>query len=117
MLDFLNAQQIEELLQEKQRKAEAYAAQPERFTLFSLELEIRTDHGKHLVLYLEGLDIGPSACSEGRPRVAAIMGRELVDANPFAKGVCSFGDGPFAHAALKPARSTTSGQQEIRRLR
>ena len=54
MLEMHNAQAIDGLIQAEQAKAEAYAAQPERFTLFSLELDIRTEDGNHLVLYNDG---------------------------------------------------------------
>ena len=54
MLDTLNRQQIEELMNAEQAKAEAYAAQPERFTLYALEVEVRTEHGNQLVMYNDG---------------------------------------------------------------
>jgi hypothetical protein len=50
----LNAQQIDELLERKQAKAEKYASEPERFTLFSLELEMKSTHGNRLILYGNG---------------------------------------------------------------
>lgn len=52
--DQLNAQQIEKLLERKQAEAAKYAAEPDRFTLFSLEVEVRGDHRNHLVQYNEG---------------------------------------------------------------
>ena len=54
MLDTLNTQQIEQLLQAQRAQAATYAAQPERFALFALEGEIRTEHGKHLIMYNNG---------------------------------------------------------------
>lgn len=52
--DQLNAQQIDELLQAKQIKAEEYASQPEIFLLHSFELEMQSTHGKCSVLYDNG---------------------------------------------------------------
>jgi len=43
----------DEALQSEQAKAEKYAAEPERLTFFSLELEIKAEHGNHLITYDE----------------------------------------------------------------
>src|SRR5947199_10233086 len=44
----------DEELEQKQAKAEAYASEPERFLLFSLELELRAEHGNRLITYDDG---------------------------------------------------------------
>jgi hypothetical protein len=54
VIDIINAQQIDDLIREAQAKAEEYASQPERFTLLSLELEVRADYGNQLVIYNDG---------------------------------------------------------------
>jgi len=44
----------DEELERKQAKAEAYASEPGRFTLFSLELEMKSTHGNRLITYDDG---------------------------------------------------------------
>jgi len=54
VLDLLNSKQIDEAIQSKQTDAEAYAARPEIFTLFSLEVELKSTHGNRLIRYDDG---------------------------------------------------------------
>ena len=54
MRALLNSKQIDEAIQLEQGKAEEYATQPEHFTLFSLEVELKSTHGNRLILYDEG---------------------------------------------------------------
>ena len=50
----LHAQFIDKLLERKRVQAEAYASEPSIFTLFSLELEMKSTHGNRLIIYTEG---------------------------------------------------------------
>ena len=45
---------VEYIIKGEQAKADAYAAQPERFALCCLEVEVRTDQGNHLVTWNDG---------------------------------------------------------------
>ena len=54
MLDTLNTQQIEQIMSAEQAKAKTSAAQPERFALCCLEVEVRTDQGNQLVMWNDG---------------------------------------------------------------
>jgi len=52
--DTLDAQKIDELIESTRVKAEQYAAEPDRFQLSSLELELRSAHGNRLIIYEAG---------------------------------------------------------------
>jgi hypothetical protein len=50
----LNAEQIDAWLAQNRAMAEHSASDPSRFTLFSLELEMKSSHGNRLVTYCDG---------------------------------------------------------------
>jgi hypothetical protein len=44
----------DEALAKKREKAEEYAAQPDRFVIRALKIEMRSDHGTRSVIYVGG---------------------------------------------------------------